>query len=85
MQVKKTAAVAEAGIPAVVVIVRPSIFDTDGVQFFAAWIVYEAAAIADAVPASVGALNCVTHWVGFEGDGVAVFVVAVAAKAVRCQ
>ena len=31
MQVKKTAAVAEAGIPAVIVIVRPSIFDANSV------------------------------------------------------
>ena len=31
MQVKKTAAVAEAGIPAIIVVVRLSIFDADSV------------------------------------------------------
>ena len=84
MQVKKTAAVAEAGIPAIVVVVHLSIFDADGVRFFTAWIIYKAAAIADAVPASIRALDCVTRWVSFKDDGVTVFVVAVAAKAVRC-
>ena len=46
---------------------------------------YKAVAVADAVPASIRALNCVAHWVSFEGDGITVFVVAVATKAVGCQ
>ena len=45
---------------------------------------YKAVAVADAIPASVGALDCVARWVGFKGDGITVFIVAVAAKAVGC-